>query len=156
MAPHGMKKLRKARRTKTVTKGKSLKTPIIKMAQHKGIKARGASRIDVILANFAAASSICELRYRWDLIEEAHVPLEITVNIDQLNADQVAQKTAGNVMSNISPEEIADKAEQIFDNIYETYGATLEKQVAAQKLDEAHMTWNVMAEIFVHIAHGED
>ena len=59
-------------------------------------------------------------------------------------------------MSNITQEDIADKAEQIFHDVYGKYCTTLEQQVVAKKLGEAHVTWNVMAEIFVHVAHGAD
>ena len=122
----------------------------------KGNRAKGATRIDVILANPVAASSTSTLRYRWGLIEEAHAPLGITIDVEQMNADQVVQKTSGNVLSKLCPEDIAETAEAKFDEVYEKYGPDLERQIANKDFNGAHVTWNIMVEVFIEFARGKE
>ena len=70
-----------------------------------GLRGKGATRIDTILASPTAANAIASFKPRWDLVEEAHVPLEIEVDIDTLNDNEVVQKTVGTVNCTI---ELAD------------------------------------------------
>ena len=65
------------------------------------MEGKGSTRIDVILANPKAASSIEKFTDRWALVEEAHVPLQMDVYLDVLNDDEVTQKTAGTIECNV-------------------------------------------------------
>ena len=42
-----------------------------------GMKGKGVSGIDDVLANPAAAVAVAVFRLRWDLVEESHVPLQL-------------------------------------------------------------------------------
>ena len=73
-----------------------------------GRQGKGSSRIDVILANPVAAFAIRTFHHKWDPVEEAHVPIEITMDTERLDEDEVVQKTAGNVLCKVKPEDIAE------------------------------------------------
>ena len=86
-------------------------TQIVENTYHKdglaeGRTGKGSTRIDTILANPTAASAIKYFRLRWDLIDEAHVPLQVEMDFDALNEDEVVQKTAGTIKCDVEPEDI--------------------------------------------------
>ena len=44
------------------------------------------------LANPTAAAAVKDLTGRWVLVEEAHIPIQFTLDIGQINEDEVIQK----------------------------------------------------------------
>ena len=93
---------------------------------------------------------------RWDLIEEAHVPLQIEMNIAALNDNEVVQKTVGIVKCDIDPEDIDCDIGEVHKKAEAIYGAELANQLEQGRVNEAHVTWNKMAEITYLIIQGEE
>ena len=112
-----------------------------------GSKGMGATRIDTILANPTAANAIASFKPRWDLVEEAHVPLQIEIDIDTLNDTEVVQKTVGLVNCTIDPEDIDCDIGKVYDKVERVYGETLMTQLDQGGVSVAHVTWNKMVEI---------
>ena len=86
--------------TEETEQGESRQVPENTYHRHgptQGLRGKSSTRIDVILANPKAASSITPFQHRWDLVEEAHVPLQIDMDIKTLNGDEAVQKAGGQV-----------------------------------------------------------
>ena len=148
-----------AAETEENEQGESRKIPEItyhKEGPTQGMRGKGSSRIDVILANPKAASAITSFQHRWDLVEEAHVPLQIDLDTEILNGDEVVQKTAGQVECNIDVEEIEVDTAKVYQSVDDDYGPTLRAQIAGKDHNGAHATWNKMAEICTMMVQGED
>ena len=58
-------------------------------------------------------------------------------------------------MCKIKPEDITEDAEDIFAKVDQKYGRTLQGHISNRDLDKAHQTWNVLAEVFINMAHGQ-
>ena len=80
-----------------------------------GQRGKGSTRIDTTLANPTAASAIMSFKHRWDFVEKAHVPLQVEVNMNTLNDNEVAQKTAGTVPCTMNLDEIDCDAGKVYE-----------------------------------------
>ena len=121
-----------------------------------GLRGKGATRIDTILASPTAANAVASFKPRWDLVEEAHVPLQIEVDTDILNENEVVQKTAGTVACTIEPEDIECDTEEVYKRVEAVYGETLTVQLDKGEVSAAHVAWNKMAEVSTMMIQGED
>ena len=118
-----------------------------------GQRGKGSPRIDVVFANPTAA--VKDLTYRWDLVEEAHVPIQLTLDIDQINEDEVIQKFAGQVKAKEEVKDITCDTGEIFEEIETLHGNELQRQIASRDLNGAHITWHKMAEMCTMMIGGD-
>ena len=120
-----------------------------------GIQGKGATRIDAILANPVMATAIKRFTPRWDLVEEAHVPLQIEVCMEQLNGEEVKQTTRGNVKCDIDAEESEVDTNDAYEKANKKYNDVLYQQIRDKDLNGAHETWNKAAEMCTMIVQGK-
>ena len=120
------------------------------------MKGKGATRIDTILANPVAASAISSFKPRWDLIEEAHVPLQVELDVGTLNDNEIVQKTAGTVKCTIELEDIDCDIGMVHDRVERVFGEALNTQLDQGDVNAAHVTWNKMAEVTAMMIQGVD
>ncbi len=114
------------------------------------------SRIDVILANPIAASSIKNFRPRWDLVLSDHVPLEVTLDVGTFVKDVVVHDGP----TPIDVEGIPHVDQQVMDaayqKAYDAYGSQLEDYIEHERLDDAHETWSKLAETYIEVLRGRE
>ena len=120
-----------------------------------GMRGKGATRIDVIPANPSAAAAITSFTPRWDLIEERHVPLQVDLHLHQLNDMEVQQETQGNVKCNIAAEETEVSTHEEDLHAKNEQGYNLEEEINSKNLNEAHKTWNKLAEFCTMRVQGK-
>ena len=66
------------------------------------MESKGITLFDAIIANTAAASAITSFVPTWDLVGEAHVPLQVSIEIQRLSEIEIIQNSQGKVRSEIS------------------------------------------------------
>ncbi len=120
------------------------------------MKGAGVSRLDVVLANPVAAAAITRFDLRWDLVEEKHVPIQVTIGTGKLGALEAVQDTRPFKAFDNMP----DKDDQTWDKAYDTvndkYGTQFRRAVADGDIDSAHHLCRQMAEACIHVAAGKN
>ena len=96
------------------------------------------------MASLVAAAAVKNLQYRWDLVGEAHVPIQVTLDVDQINEDEVIQKTAGHVKASEEAKELTCDTGAIFEEIEALYGSELQRQIDGKDINGAHVTYHKM------------
>ncbi len=119
-----------------------------------GMEGQGVSRIDVVLANPVAAAAIKDFALRWDLVQVDHVPVQVTLDLDELGALEVVQKTRGLVDTKGLPDRDDPKWDHAMNTAQEIYGPRLQTALDKRDLNEAHVAWNLMAEACLKLAAG--
>ncbi len=121
-----------------------------------GMSGPGVSRIDVVLANPVAAAAVKDFVLRWDLVQENHVPLQITLDLGELDAQEVVQKTRGHVDVEGLPDQDDQVWQQAMSTARDVYGPRLQSALDKRDVNEAHLIWNYMAEACLKFATGWD
>ncbi len=92
-----------------------------------GMTGPGTSRIDVMLANCVAAAAITDFLPRWDLTQEKHVPLQLELSLEGLQAEEAEHVTKGNVKPPGDMEGRGGDAEDFYEKAKNTYMASNER-----------------------------
>jgi exonuclease III len=119
-----------------------------------GMEGQGVSRIDVVLANPVAAAAVRDFALRWDLVQVDHVPAQVTLDLDELDAMEVVHKTRGLVDAKGLPDRDDPKWDQALQTAQDMYAPRLQAALDKRDLDEAHIAWNLMAEACIKLAAG--
>ena len=123
-----------------------------------GMKGKGVSRIDLILANPTAAAAVTGHFSRWDLVLERHVPQEVHLDLELLNSLEVVQKTKGKIVPKKEEEDQSEDEDNDTEATYakarRIYGDNLKNALEKEDIDEAHTIWNKMAEFSIEAAKG--
>ncbi len=120
-----------------------------------GVDGPGVSRIDVILANPAAAAMIVDFKPRWDLIQVDHVPLQVKLDVARMEDYEVRQKGCDQIDAQDLPEEWHADWDAAVAEAEAMYAPRLNQALADGDVDQAHITWNRMAEACIYLAKGE-
>ncbi len=121
-----------------------------------GMAGPGVSRLDVILANPVAAAAVVNFVPRWDLVQVDHVPLQVTMKVRDLAADEVVHKAPEKIPTDNLPPDWSAKWDDAVDKAYSIYGNNFDAAVDNHRLDDAHEMWNYLAEAVIRIAAGAD
>ncbi len=120
-----------------------------------GMEGTGVSRIDVALANPAAVSAIKSFDLRWDLVQVDHVPIQITLNVGDLDEPDVVQRTRGDVNTDGAPQPDDDRWDAAYQRAFGMYGHDLQGALDGEDVDAAHKAWCYFAESCIQIARGK-
>jgi exonuclease III len=121
-----------------------------------GMSGPGVSRIDAILANPVAASAVKAFYHRWDLVQVDHVPLQVDIELGELAANVIKQKTRGNVDHEGIPKMTPSAWDLVCGKIRSKYGPSFDSALARGDIDGANEYWSIMAEASLQVAKGMD
>ncbi len=114
------------------------------------------SRIDICLANRAAAAAVVEYRPRWDLTVDNHVPQEVCLALGTFQKDVVEFNGPKPIEVNDIPEVSQQVADTLFTSANAIYGHHLTDAIESRDLDAAHEYWSKMAEVYLEMQRGAD
>ncbi len=119
-----------------------------------GMGGPNTSRIDAVLANPAAAAAVKAFDLRWDLTQEKHVPLQVTLDVGELGALEVVQDTKPVAPIDKLPHKDDEKWDAAYKEVKLKYASKYRSAIDKGDVDLAHEIWCYMAEECLCIAGG--